>query len=321
MQEKIVVTGGAGFIGSHLVAKLLQENYIVHIIDDFNDFYNPQIKRDNIEQFKDNTNFSLHELDITNSNAIKKLFRKLQPDRVVHLAARAGVRPSLENPELYAQVNILGTTILLEAAKDTHVKQFIFGSSSSVYGNSPHVPFSENDQCDHMISPYAVTKRSGELLCKLYAENEKVPTTCLRFFTVYGPRQRPDLAIHSFMHKISTNQKIPFFGDGTTARDYTYVDDIVEGIYAALQNSFDFEIINLGNSHPLTLKDMVLHIELAVGKKAIIDQQPMQKGDVERTYANIEKAKKLLSWQPRTPFTKGIEKMAQWYNETYAKTS
>jgi UDP-glucuronate 4-epimerase len=212
----------------------------------------------------------------------------------------------------------MGTLALLEAAKETGIEQFIFGSSSSVYGNSPNIPFSEDDPCSHMISPYAVTKRSGELLCELYAKNENIPITCLRFFTVYGPRQRPDLAIHSFMKKISSGEPVPMFGDGTTARDYTYIEDIIEGIYATLQHPQKFAVINLGNSHPINLKGMIQEIEKALGKNAVISQQPMQKGDVERTFANISKAKDLLNWEPKTSFAQGIEKMAQWYNETYA---
>jgi UDP-glucuronate 4-epimerase len=318
MRKKIVVTGGAGFIGSHFVQKLLAENYDVYVIDDFNDFYDPEVKEQNIKEFSENPNFHLHRLDITDSAKVKNIINDVKPHIIVHLAARAGVRPSLENPELYANVNIMGTLALLEAAKETGIEQFIFGSSSSVYGNSPNIPFSEDDPCSHMISPYAVTKRSGELLCELYAKNENIPITCLRFFTVYGPRQRPDLAIHSFMKKISSGEPVPMFGDGTTARDYTYIEDIIEGIYATLQHPQKFAVINLGNSHPINLKGMIQEIEKALGKNAVISQQPMQKGDVERTFANISKAKDLLNWEPKTSFAQGIEKMAQWYNETYA---
>ncbi len=317
MQKKIVVTGGAGFIGSHLVKKLLDENFDVHAIDDLNNFYDPNIKEQNIADFANNENFHFYHNDITHRKDIHSIFEYIKPEKVVHLAARAGVRPSIENPELYAHVNILGTLNVLQAAKKVKVEQFVFGSSSSVYGNSPHVPFTEDDQCNNMISPYAVTKRSAELLCKLFAENEKMPMTCLRFFTVYGPRQRPDLAIRSFMKKILHDEEIPMFGDGTTARDYTYIDDIIEGVFAAIQKPQPFEIINLGNSHPITLKEMIAEIEKAFSKTAKIDQQPMQKGDVEKTFANIEKAKKLLDWEPHTTFSEGIQKMAQWYNETY----
>ncbi len=317
MQKKIVVTGGAGFIGSHLVKKLLDENFDVHVIDDLNSFYDPHIKEQNIADYANNENFHFYQNDITHGKDVHKMFEYVKPHVVIHLAARAGVRPSIEFPELYAHVNILGTLNLLQASKKVGIEQFIFGSSSSVYGNSPHVPLTEDDQCENMISPYAVTKRSAELLCKLFAENEKMPMTCLRFFTVYGPRQRPDLAIHSFMKKIVNDEEIPMFGDGTTARDYTYIDDIVEGIFAALEKPQAFEIINLGNSHPITLKEMIAEIEKAFSKTAKIDQQPMQKGDVEKTFANIDKAKKLLDWEPRTSFSEGIQKMAQWYNETY----
>ncbi len=317
MQKKIVVTGGAGFIGSHLSQKLLDEAFDVHVIDDMNNFYSPEIKMQHITALSKTKNFYFYENDITHGKDMMKIFEYVKPQMVVHLAARAGVRPSIEFPELYAHVNILGTLNLLQAAKKVGIEQFIFGSSSSVYGNSPDVPFTETDPCNHMISPYAVTKRNAELLCKLYAETEKIPTTALRFFTVYGPHQRPDLAIHSFMKKIVNGEPIPMFGDGTTARDYTYIDDIVEGIYAAVQKPQAFEIINLGNSHPMQLSEMIAEIEKAMGKKAIIDQQPMQKGDVERTFANIEKAKNLLGWEPKTSFTDGIQKMAEWYNETY----
>jgi UDP-glucuronate 4-epimerase len=318
MQKKIVVTGGAGFIGSHLAEKLLSLDFEVHVIDDFNNFYDPELKEQNIHQYSINKSFHVYRNDITHAKELLKIFEFIQPECVIHLAARAGVRPSLEQPALYSHVNILGTLNVLEASKKVGVTQFIFGSSSSVYGNSPEIPFSEDNACDAMISPYAVTKRSAELFCKLYAENEKIPTTCLRFFTVYGPRQRPDLAIHSFMQKIATGETISMFGDGSSARDYTYIDDIVDGIVAAINKPLDFEIINLGNSHPIQLKDMIAEIEKAMGKKAIIETKPMQKGDVEKTFANIEKAKKLLDWEPKTSFSDGIQKMAEWYNTSNA---
>ena len=321
MRKKVVITGGAGFIGSHLAQRLVQKSYHLTIIDDFNDFYDPAIKKKNIASIARNPLVRVVKEDITHAAAMRTLFKKLQPTHVVHLAARAGVRPSLQNPTLYAHVNILGTLSILEAMKGVRIENFVFGSSSSVYGNSPNVPFSEDDLCDNMISPYAVTKRAAELLCKLHATNESVPTTCLRFFTVYGPRQRPDLAIHSFMKKISAGEPLSMFGDGSSARDYTYIDDIVDGIVRALKKPLPFEIINLGNSHPILLTDTIAAIEKALGKKAAIKKAPFQKGDVVRTFANISKAKKLLDWQPHTGFKEGIMKMAQWYNDTYAKTN
>lgn len=310
--NRIIVTGGAGFIGSHLVERLLNEDWTVCVIDNFNDYYDPKIKRSHIAAFEKNPKFSLAEGDIRDTDFIKKTFQEFKPTHVVHLAARAGVRPSLENPVLYTEVNIIGTINLFEACNGLHIKNFIFGSSSSVYGDNEKIPFSEDDPLEKQISPYAITKRSGELIAKMYAENLHMPTTCLRFFTVYGPRQRPDLAIRKFMTLILKGKEIQMYGDGSSSRDYTFIDDIVDGIMRALHHPFDFEIINLGNSHPSTLKQMISAVEKAVGKKGAIIQKPFQMGDVERTYADISKAKKLLDWEPQTSFEDGLKIMAEW---------
>lgn len=309
---KILVTGGAGFIGSSLVKFLLDESHHVVVIDNFDDYYPRVLKERNIESFKNNRSFEIFEGDIVDRDFLQGVFNKNNFDVVVHLAAKAGVRPSLEDPIGYSQVNIVGTLNILEELKDKDIKNFIFASSSSVYGNNDKVPFNENDIVDSQISPYAFTKKSGELICRSYSHLYKIPTTCLRFFTVYGPKQRPDLAIRKFMSKVLNNETIELYGDGTTSRDYTYVNDIVDGINKCINTPFNFEIFNLGNSNPIKLKDLVEKIESAMGIKADKVWKDMQKGDVERTYADTSKARELLGWSPKIKLDDGLSKMANW---------
>lgn len=324
MESSVVVTGGAGFIGSHLCKRLLKNGNKVVVIDNFSDFYDPKIKRRNIQEIEEETKgkpdkFSLYEGDIRDIDFLQGVFKDINIDCIVHLAAYAGVRPSINNPVLYTDVNIVGTVNLLEIAKKFNIKQFIFASSSSVYGNNRKVPFSESDIVDFPISPYAATKKAGELLCHTYHELYDINTACLRFFTVYGPGQRPDLAIHKFTKLIFEDKEIPFYGDGTTERDYTYIDDIVEGIIKSIKwvqhSTGRYEIFNLGNSHTVSLREMVETIESVTGRIAKLKMLPMQPGDVNRTYADISKAKAILGYNPCTLFIEGIEKFIAWYKE------
>lgn len=314
--KNVLVTGGAGFIGSHLVEKLLAEKlWNVTVVDNFNDFYSPELKRSNIEFFADNPNFSLHEVDICDAENLEKIFSESNFDTIVHLAARAGVRPSLLQPKLYTETNVTGTLNLLELAKQHKVEQFVFGSSSSVYGINSKVPFSETDKINKPISPYAATKAAGELLCHAYSHLYNMRIICLRFFTVYGARQRPDLAIRKFSQLITEGKPIQVFGDGMTRRDYTYIDDIIQGVRQAMDyKKSKYEIINLGESQTIQLRELIRVIEENLGKKAIIDRQPMQPGDVPQTYANIAKARKLLDYDPQTKIDEGIEKFVKWFN-------
>ncbi len=315
MKKNILVTGGAGFIGSHLVRHLLDEGiWQVTVVDNFNDFYSPEIKRENVRAFLDDPNFRLYETDICDSESLAKIFEENSFDAIVHLAAMAGVRPSLLNPKLYAKVNIEGTLNLLELAREFGVKQFVFGSSSSVYGESGEVPFSENAIIQKPISPYAATKASGELLCHTFSHLYGFRTVCLRFFTVYGAGQRPDLAIHKFSKLIMEGKPIPVFGDGTTRRDYTYVDDIIQGVRAAIDyEKTQHEIFNLGESQTVELRQLIELLEKNLGKKAIINRQPMQPGDVPQTFADISKARELLGYNPHTKIEEGIEKFVMWF--------
>lgn len=264
----ILVTGGAGFIGSHVVERLLSEGEQVVIIDNFNDFYLPAYKRENLSAVVGNPNLTLYETDICNTASCREIFEKHGIEKIIHLAAYAGVRPSIERPLLYEEVNCKGTLNLLELSRIYKIKQFIFGSSSSVYGNNKKIPFSEDDAVNEPISPYAATKRAGELYCYNYHHLYKIPVVCLRFFTVYGPRQRPDLAIRKFTELIDHDQLIPMYGDGTTQRDYTFVSDIISGIVSVVKRQFTFEIINLGNSIPIRLARLVELIEQELGKKS-----------------------------------------------------
>jgi len=318
VNKRILVTGGAGFIGSHLVDQLLAEDGSkVTVIDDFNDFYSPQIKRSAVKPHLENPNYKLVEADIRDTDAIAKVFADGSFDCVVHLAARAGVRPSLKEPTLYTETNINGTQNLLELAKTHGVPQFVFGSSSSVYGINSKIPFSEEDRIFQPISPYAATKAAGELLCHTYSHLYNLRTVCLRFFTVYGARQRPDLAIHKFTKLITDGKPIQMFGDGSTRRDYTYIEDIIEGVRAAMDFTESIhEVFNLGESETTQLRRLIELIEQALGAKAIIDRQPMQPGDVPVTFADIAKARELLNYSPKTKIDEGIPKFVDWFRNS-----
>lgn len=313
--NNILVTGGAGFIGSHLVDRLLGDGGArVTVVDNFNDFYDPAIKRANVAAHLERDDFELVEADIADSRAMNDLFARAGFDCVVHLAARAGVRPSLEDPLAYEETNVRGTFTLLEAARRNRMPKFIFGSSSSVYGVNAKVPFSEDDPIANPISPYAATKIAGEAACHVYSHLYDLRVVCLRFFTVYGARQRPDLAIHKFARLISQGQPIPIFGDGSTQRDYTYIDDIIAGVAAAMKyDRSQFEVINLGESQTVELRRLVELLERALGKQAIIDYRPLQPGDVPVTFADIRKARRLLGYEPKTQIEDGIESFVEWF--------
>jgi UDP-glucuronate 4-epimerase len=313
--KQILVTGGAGFIGSHLVDRLLGEGtWQVTVVDDFNDFYEPEIKRANIFNHLQSVNYKLVEADIRDADAVKQVFAATNFDCIVHLAARAGVRPSLTQPQLYTETNINGTVNLLELARQNKIKQFVFGSSSSVYGINAKVPFSEDDPIRQPISPYAATKASGELLAHSYSHLYGVRCVCLRFFTVYGARQRPDLAIHKFARLIDAGKPIPVFGDGSSRRDYTYIDDIIQGVRAAIDYSDSgYEVINLGESRTVELRELISLLERELDTEAKIDRQPLQPGDVPQTYADIEKARRLLNYNPQTAIEEGIRKFVRWF--------
>jgi UDP-glucuronate 4-epimerase len=309
---RILVTGGAGFIGSHLVEKLISLGHAAAILDDFNDFYDPEIKRANIVAVKDDV--PVFEIDLRNNTAVRDLFHREKFDTVVHLAARAGVRPSIAQPQLYYDANVSGTLHLLDAARMAGIERFIFASSSSVYGICENVPFSEDFHLTQTISPYAATKIAGEFLCSTFCHLYQMRTVALRFFTVYGPRQRPDLAIHQFTRKILAGQPIDQFGDGTTQRDYTYIDDIIQGVIAALKyDAAMWDIFNLGESETIHLKDLIKMIEEAVGREAKINQLPEQAGDVPVTCADISKARRLLGYNPSTKLLDGLPKFVEWF--------
>jgi UDP-glucuronate 4-epimerase len=313
--KNILVTGGAGFIGSHLVDKLLSENnWQVTVVDDFNDFYAPAIKRSNIAHQVGGENYKLFETDIRDADSLAKIFAETKFDVIVHLAARAGVRPSLSEPKLYTETNVNGTVNLLELARQHQIKQFVFASSSSVYGINSKIPFSEDDRIYQTISPYAATKAAGEFLCHTFSHLYNIRVVGLRFFTVYGARQRPDLAIYKFSKLISQGQPIPVFGDGTTRRDYTYIDDIIQGVRASIDyDQSNYEIFNLGESQTTELRELIEVLEENLGRQAIIDRQPMQPGDVPQTFADISKAKKLLGYNPTTKIREGIPKFVEWF--------
>ena len=316
--KSILVTGGAGFIGSHLVDHLLATNDCqVTVVDDFNDFYDPRIKRQNIRAHLANPRYRLAEADIRDRPALESVFAEQDFDCIVHLAARAGVRPSLSQPGLYAETNINGTLNLLELARLRSIKQFVFGSSSSVYGINAKVPFSEDDPVRQPISPYAATKTAGELLCHTYSHLYGLRCICLRFFTVYGPRQRPDLAIHKFASLISSDQPIPVFGDGTTRRDYTYIDDIIAGVLAAVDfKASDYEVINLGESRTVELRELISLLERGLDANAVIERLPPQPGDVPQTFADITKARRILGYDPQIQIEEGIRRFIEWFRKS-----
>jgi len=309
---RVLVTGGAGFIGSHLVEKLLAAGHEVVIVDDFNDFYDPQIKRANIAGFaKDVT---VCHVDLREGAAVRNLFHREKVDAIAHLAARAGVRPSIQLPQLYYDTNVIGTLHLLEAARVTGVERFIFASSSSVYGASKTVPFHEDEHLTQTLSPYAATKVAGEFLCSTYSHLYQMRVVALRYFTVYGARQRPDLAIHRFTRRICAGQPIDQFGDGSTRRDYTYIDDVIQGTMAALKYEGPrYDIFNLGESETIQLKELISAIENALGKKAKINRLPEQPGDMPLTCADISKARKLLGYNPTTKFSEGLPRFVKWF--------
>ena len=308
----ILITGGAGFIGSTLADRLISNNNII-VIDNFNDYYSPKLKEKNIESILQNPNYKLYRGDICDKEFLAAIFNENNIDLIIHIAARAGVRPSLENPLAYVESNIYGTINILENMRKNSVKKIIFASSSSVYGNSTAEQFSEDLKITEPISPYAATKSACEQFLYTYSKLYDIQAICLRFFTVYGPRQRPDLAIRKFIELIEQDKPIPVYGDGTTMRDYTYIDDIVDGIVKAINyNQTKYEIVNLGGGSPVTLNQMIETIENVLGKKAIINRLPMQPGDVNRTVCNISKANRILGYSPKTSFEEGIHKFINW---------
>ncbi|HOC99128.1 MAG TPA: NAD-dependent epimerase/dehydratase family protein [Myxococcota bacterium] len=309
---RVLVTGAAGFIGSHLVSRLLDLGFDVLGLDSFCDFYDPAVKRANIATFDNNRSFRLFEADIRDVGAVRDSFGFFRPDIVIHLAAMAGVRPSIENPGLYRDVNVNGTAVILRQAVADGVRRILFASSSSVYGNAATVPFNENLPIDSPLSPYAETKISGERLCVACARQSGIPVTSLRLFTVFGPRQRPDLAISRFLAAVSCGRPIQVFGDGQSSRDYTYVTDIVDGIVSAIDSGLDVPAINLGNSHPVSLAGLIETVEQVCGRRAIIERLPMQPGDVDRTWADISLAGRVLGFVPRIGILDGVMRQWEW---------
>jgi UDP-glucuronate 4-epimerase len=312
---KVLVTGGAGFIGSHLVEALLADGHSVSVIDDFNDFYDPRIKSKNLDGVF--SRIRLHKIDIRNREAVIGAFDEERPDGVVHLAARAGVRPSVQHPDLYIATNINGTFHVLEASRQYGVGRFVFASSSSVYGASAVTPFREDQVLTQTLSPYASTKLAGEQLCSCYSYLYKIGVVCLRFFTAYGPRQRPDLAIHRFTNLIHHGKPIDVYGDGSARRDFTYVDDIVQGVVASIgYNAAQFDIFNLGENETIELREVITEIENALGKKATINTLAPILGDMPATHADISKAQRLLNYAPQTRIRTGVRRFVAWYLET-----
>lgn len=313
-KQTILVTGAAGFIGSHAVQALIQRGYRVIGVDNFCDFYDRAWKEMNLKSVQ-GEKFDVEEIDIIDGARIDQIVERAKPVAILHLAAMAGVRPSIEQPAYYARVNVEGTTHLLQAAVKHKVGKFLFASSSSVYGNLGQVPFREDDPVAEPISPYAATKRAGELMCYTFWHLYRLPVFCLRFFTVYGPRQRPDLAIHKFTRLISQGKPVPFFGDGSTSRDYTYVEDTVAGIVAALEHCDRYRIYNLGGSDPVTLSTLIAELEKAVGKSAILDRRPAQPGDVERTYADLTRSSSEIGYRPKISLPEGLRRFVEWFRQ------
>lgn len=321
MAERVLVTGAAGFIGSHLVDALLARGDRVLGVDNFDDFYDPAIKRANIAGARCSSAFTMAEADVRDPAALGAAMDEIEPDVVVHMAARAGVRPSIAAPALYADVNVRGTAALLDAARARGISRVVVASSSSVYGNASRVPFSEDDAAISPVSPYAATKRAAELLCETFAGLEpRLRIVSLRFFTVYGPRQRPDLAIHKFATLISSGRPIPVYGDGSSSRDYTYVTDTVQGVLGAIERTRDpavrHEVYNLGESQTTTLRELIALLEDALGQKATIDRLPPQAGDVSCTYADISRARDTLGYAPAVPIRDGIPRFVAWFRDT-----
>jgi UDP-glucuronate 4-epimerase len=315
VSEKVLVTGGAGFIGSHLAEGLLARGDEVVVLDNLNDFYDPAIKRRNLEVLAARPGFAFVEGDIRDRETVGGLFAAHHPDAVIHLAAMAGVRPSIEKPALYADVNLIGTSVLLEAAVSAGVERFVFASSSSVYGERKDPPFLETDRVDGPISPYAATKKAGELICHSFSHVSGLNVTCLRFFTVYGPRQRPEMAIHKFANLILAGRPIPVFGDGSSARDYTFVLDIVDGTIRALDRLSGYRIYNLGGSGVTTLSRLIEVLGRALGREPVIDRLPMQAGDVSLTSAGVERARRDLGFEPKVSIEEGVNRFAEWLRE------
>ena len=309
----VLVTGNAGFIGSHLVERLLDQGHEVVGFDNLDPFYDPAIKRRNLATALAHPGFAFVEGDLRRRDQVDALFSGRRIDRVFHGAARAGVRPSLKDPLLYEEVNVRGTLHLLEAAVRHGVSNFVFASSSSVYGEQKKVPFAETDPVDGPISPYAATKKAGELMCYTYHHLYRLPVTCLRFFTVYGPRQRPEMAIHAFTRAIARGEPLSLYGDGSARRDFTYIDDIVAGVLAALDRTHPYEIINLGESQTIELRDLIRRLERVIGRPAMINALPAEPGDVPITYADVSKARALLGYVPSTPIDAGLERFVAWY--------
>ena len=316
--QKILLTGGAGFVGSHAAEALLAGGAELSIVDNFDPFYDPAVKRANLAEVRARGDFALNEVDICDRDRLRDVFAATKPQVVIHLAARAGVRPSIADPLGYERTNVAGTLHILELCREFKAERLVFGSSSSVYGATSHAPFSEEQTDLRPISPYAATKLAAELLCYTYSHLYALPIVCLRFFTVYGPRQRPDLAIYKFTASIEAGKPLPVYGDGSAGRDYTYVDDIVAGILAAIRvplavESAPFRVFNLGNSHPVTLSEMIALLERATGRTAIREALPPQPGDVPLTWADISRAKRELGYRPATPIEEGLKRFVAWY--------
>ena len=309
----ILVTGGAGFIGSHLVQRMADMGEHVVCLDNLDDYYDPSIKRSHLRSFDGKRNITVVHGDIRDPAILDEIGRNYAVDSIIHAAARAGVRPSIAKPQLYIDVNVRGTGALFEFARAHHVRMFVFLSSSSVYGVTSKAPFSEEDPVERPISPYAATKKAGELLGYTYHHLYGLPVTCLRLFTVYGARQRPDMAIHRFTQKIHRGEPLQLFGDGSSARDYTYIDDIINGIVRAWQTPLGYEVLNLGESQTITLRELITLLEENLGRKARVEQLPDQPGDVPLTNADISKARRMIGYNPTTPVRDGIRSFVQWY--------